>query len=103
MERYCGYCGQAFTFNPARPNQLYCQPRCRHAANRKPQTSDEKHAARKIKSQNHVTKFIAVDGEGIDSHELVENWDEPTSQMVVRRDRCHHYVLISVGDQSYHR
>lgn len=103
MERHCAYCGQSFTFNPARPNQLYCHARCGSAARRKPRSNDEKNAARKVKSAKHITEFIAVDGEGVDTYETVEMWDEPTDQMVITRQRSHHYVLLSVGDKSYHR
>lgn len=101
--KVCAYCGTPYAYNPARPNQVYCQDRCRWEANRKPQTNVEKNAARDAKRAEHVTEFIAVDGEGIDKYEMHEIWDEMEGTNVIMSTRTHRYVLISVGEVSYHR
>lgn len=99
MTKVCanGKCGREYVYNPARPNQVYCGAECKDAA----RTTD-KHAARDSRRAVNATKFIGVDGEGVDVWRMVEEWDSELDQMVLRGEPTHEYVLISVGDKSYH-
>lgn len=73
--RICAGCEQPFDA------ANYRQTRCHKDCGR-----DDAHRARTAVRARHEVEFIAVDGEGITD----DNGD-------------HHYVLLSVGDQSYHR
>src|SRR5215831_416655 len=75
MLRICDVCGQEFV---AAPRQK------RHAQCAKSRAS--KNRIRTVDRAAHDLEFIGVDGEG-----------------VTREDGTHEYVLLSVGDQSYHR
>ncbi len=76
----CVGCWKLF---PGRPNKIRCKPSC---GRKQP---GDRHKNKKRPGGRYkriVTHFIAVDGEGI----TLENGE-------------HRYVLISVGDKSYHR
>lgn len=73
--RTCVGCGNFFDTDNFR------QTRCRKDCGR-----EESHAARTADRAHHDVEFIAVDGEGVT--------DDAGN---------HHYVLLSVGDRSYHR
>lgn len=47
-------------------------------------------------------EFIAVDGEGVTRVEYVETWNDEMQDFVMMQQKVHHYVLLSVGDQSLH-
>jgi hypothetical protein len=47
-------------------------------------------------------EFIAVDGEGVTRMEYVETWSDEESDFVMMLRKVHHYVLLSVGNQSLH-
>lgn len=98
-------CNMLFSFDPARPTQLYCKSECRDASSRKrhPRTNEAKSAARTAKSEAHDTEFIAVDGEGIDVWRYAETWDDELETAVIKRVKRHEYVLLSVGAESLHR
>lgn len=48
-------------------------------------------------------EFIAVDGEGVTRMEYVQVWNDEVQDFVMMLEKVHHYVLLSVGDQSLHR
>lgn len=64
---------------------------------------DTHNKARTQKRSEHQTRFVAVDGEGINSYEYVIDYDDESGEEITRRVRKHHYVLLSVGDKSLHK
>lgn len=98
----CERCGQDFAYDPARPNKRYCTTSCKKAVEDSKRSSD-KNAARNAHRIAHRPNFVGVDGEGIDVWENHEVWDEATQNVVLKRTRTHRYVLVSVGDKSFHR
>lgn len=65
-------------------------------------TTQQSHKARAVKNALHDVEFIAVDGEGIDTFEYVLQYDEDGNEMMAQQ-KAHHYVLLSVGDQTLHK
>lgn len=76
--RRCFGCGEPFT--PSRKDQIRCEPHCSVEDRHKPR--EDKRTGR---YQRAPREFIAVDGEGI-----------------TLDSGAHHYVLLSVGDNSLH-
>lgn len=91
--RVCTECQAPFST----PNYLKrkCKPSCGR-------THPEPHRARTRKTESHDVEFISVDGEGINVWQDVLDYDEYGDE-IIRRERVHQYVLLSVGDQSLHR
>lgn len=89
--KQCKCCGSAF--ETGNYQQLKCKPSCGRL---------DSHVARVRKKDLHELTFIGVDGEGVnvwrDQLDVDSNGEE-----YVKRVRDHHYVLLSVGDQSLHK
>lgn len=95
----CSGCGAEFQTVDFRKSK------CKKNCNRK-RDSALSHRARKEKQAEHAVEFIAVDGEGVSAFDWVQDWEEDDDGFVVevqRRVPSHHYVLLSVGDQTLHR
>lgn len=92
----CTGCGESFE------TEKFTQKRCKPGCGRV-RTSADKNRTRTLKRENHETEFIAVDGEGIDTYEYVEEFDEESGELVQVRKSVHDYVLLSVGDKSLHK
>lgn len=88
----CIGCGNEF--ETANYRQKRCVPNCSR-------TSVSKDGSRKAKQLAHDIEFIAVDGEGVDTHEFILDWDDDGNE-IMRQVPAHHYVLLSVGDQCLH-
>lgn len=90
----CTGCGGEFETPTFRKQK--CKPGCGRNSN----------AARTVKNDEHVVRFVAVDGEGINtvrySTEWVENEDGFSEEIEIR-EPSHEYVMLSVGDQTLHR
>lgn len=97
-------CDAYFEYNPSRPTKQYCSPTCRKRAkeNRRTRDNDSRNGAITRKRADHDVEFIAVDGEGITRYEYVEVWDDVEDNVVQKLQKVHHYVLLSVGDESLH-
>src|SRR3954467_7343596 len=93
-KKTCAGCGGEFETPTFR--KLKCKPGCGRDSN----------AARTVKNDEHVVRFVAVDGEGINtvrySTEGVENEDGFYLEVEIR-EPSHEYVMLSVGDQTLHR
>lgn len=93
-KKTCAGCGVEFETPTFR--KLKCKPGCGRDTN----------AARTVKNDEHVVRFVAVDGEGINtvrySTEWVENEDGFCEEVEIR-EPSHEYVMLSVGDQTLHR
>lgn len=87
------------------PRKRYHSTPCRKAANnaRSTRSAEKSHKARSAAAEAHDVEFIAVDGEGQDAWGYREVWDDEEQNLVTQRFKTHHYVLLSVGDQSLHR
>ena len=84
----CSQCASPFETNTFR--QKKCKPSCgRTNSNR----------ARVSRTESHDLEFIGVDGEGINVWEDVLDVDDEGFE-TTRRERTHHYVLLSVGNAS---
>lgn len=101
MTRVCenDACGKEYPYDPARPTQVYCSVNCRRMVQDR---GRNKNTARDASRAAHEVEFIGVDGEGMDVVRLEEMYDNETEQVVMKRVRRHEYILISVGDKSYH-
>jgi len=98
----CIGCG--VQFESAKFTQKRCNRSCR--PKRGERTTESQHGARKSKQLKHDIEFIAVDGEGVDADEWVQEWvdqGEGYAEEVTRKVPGHHYVLLSVGDQTLHK
>lgn len=94
----CSGCGAEFQTADFRKSK------CKKNCNRK-RDSVTSNNARKKKQNEHAVEFIAVDGEGINAFDWVQDWEEDDDGFAVevqRRVPSHHYVLLSVGDQTLH-
>lgn len=98
QEIQCAGCEATFNYNPARPNKKYHSLACK-AENR---TTVSANGARAQQAADHDVEFIAVDGEGVTRVEYVETWNDEMQDFVMMQQKVHHYVLLSVGDQSLH-
>lgn len=94
----CASCPETFIYDPSRPNKKYHSTECKQ----KGRSNTSANGARERKSGDHDVEFIAVDGEGITRMEYVEAWNEDLEDWVMMPKKVHHYVLLSVGDQSLH-
>lgn len=96
----CAGCGVMFDFDPSRPNKKFHDEACRKST----RVRDTKSAngAKKAKADAHDVEFIAVDGEGVTRMEYVQVWSDAEQDVVMMLQKVHHYVLLSVGDQSLH-
>jgi DNA polymerase family B len=97
-DKECTGCGALFA--PKVRQQKRCKPDC------KARTSEKKNKMRTVTRTLHEVEFIAVDGEGLSRPLFYMDYDEETGEEIERRavdDDRHDYVLLSVGDQSYHR
>lgn len=96
----CAGCEATFNYNPSRPNQKYHSRDCKTSS----RIRDTKSAngAKAQKALDHEVEFISVDGEGITTWEYVEEYDPEEQDFVMKYRKVHHYVLLSVGDQSLH-
>lgn len=96
----CAGCVATFNYNPSRPNKKYHSNECRLSS----RTRDTKSAngAKARKADDHEVEFIAVDGEGVTRYDYVEVYSEAERDFVMTLKKVHHYVLLSVGDQSLH-
>jgi hypothetical protein len=94
----CASCEAKFIYDPSRPNKKYHSTECKQNA----RSNTSANGARERKSDDHDVEFIAVDGEGITRMEYVEGWNEDLEDWVMIPQKVHHYVLLSVGDQSLH-
>lgn len=96
----CAGCDATFEYTPARPNKKYHSDDCRKAS----RIRDTKSAngAKARAAEDHEVEFIAVDGEGVTRMEYVEEYNEALEDWVLMPHKVHHYVLLSVGDQSLH-
>lgn len=95
----CAGCEATFNYDPSRPNKKYHTTQCA----RKNRPNKAANTARDRKTENHEVEFIAVDGEGVTRMEYVETWVDSLEDFVMMPQKVHHYVLLSVGDQSYHK
>lgn len=89
----CAGCGEVFETPTFR--KLKCKPGCGRDSN----------AARTKKNGEHVVRFIAVDGEGINAYRYREEWvtgEDGFDEIVEIREPSHEYVMLSVGDQTLH-
>lgn len=90
--KQCSACGKPFETLTVR--QRKCSRECgriRKAEGRNPTRTEER--------ARHDLEFIGVDGEGVNVHEYVQDWDE-NGEECMRRQRVHHYVLLSAGSKS---
>lgn len=96
----CAGCDATFDYNPSTPNKKYHSDGCRKSS----RVRDTKSAngAKHKRAEDHDVEFIAVDGEGVTRMEYVEVWSEEEQDFVMMLQKVHHYVLLSVGDQSLH-
>lgn len=94
IEKACA-CGTVFTTKNKR--QVKCRPSCGYARKSDP------NSVRTAERAAHVTDFIGVDGEGVSGYEYVIDYDDETGEEITVRRSVHHYVLLSVGDQSLHK
>lgn len=102
--QYAG-CGTSFEYNPSRPTRQYCDVSCRTKAKedrRTPRGNDSRNGAKAEKRARHDVEFIAVDGEGFNTYEYVEVWDDEENNVVQKLQKVHNYALFSAGDESLH-
>jgi hypothetical protein len=97
-------CGLPFDYNPSRPTKEYCNAQCRNRAKeeRRNRTNESRNGATAKKHKDHDVEFIAVDGEGITTMDYVTVWDDQEQDFVQKYQKVHHYVLLSVGQESLH-
>lgn len=98
-EKECVGCGTLFA--PKVRVQIRCKPGCKRV-----RTNADKHKIRTATRELHEVEFIAVDGEGLSRPLYYTDYDEETGeevQILSSTEDRHDYVLLSVGDQSYHR
>jgi hypothetical protein len=96
----CAGCEATFIYDPSRPNKKYHSTDCKT----KSRVRDTKSAngAKAKKTSDHEVEFIAVDGEGVTRMEYHPVWHSEYQEEVMILKKVHHYVLLSVGDQSLH-
>ncbi len=83
--------------------ESFRQTKCRKDCGRKRKSrTDERTRLRHEARAAHELTFIGVDGEGINTHKWVQDWDIYGDEIQVRISD-HQYVLLSVGDQSLHK
>lgn len=98
----CAGCDLQFQYNPSRPTQQYHSTACRESSKRKRRSNESHNGARSKTRDDHDVEFIAVDGEGVTRMEYVEVWDDDEQNFVHKLRKVHHYVVISVGDETLH-
>jgi hypothetical protein len=96
----CAGCQATFDYNPSRPNKKYHDEACRKTS--RIRDTNSANGAKAKKTESHDVEFIAVDGEGVTRWEYVECWDPEEGDHVLKYKKVHHYVLLSVGDESLH-
>lgn len=92
--KLCEGCGSEFETPTYRKKN--CKPRC----------GKDTHAARTVKNAEHDIRFVAVDGEGINTRRFRLEWMEDENgfwEELEVLEPSHEYVMLSVGDQTLHR
>lgn len=94
-QRVCPKCGSSFETDNYR--RKLCRKDCGRSTS---------HRARTARTADAVADFIAVDGEGVDVERWEVQWIETDDGYMEEQEvkvDDHYYVLLSVGDQSFHR